>query len=158
MFLASTHLMFYLCPSCISQTCLVLDNMSMCLRNFLLASFSIFSPWKEFFSQRVHFSNTNQPIQASHSQPTSFFGSQASGHCSPASLLQGQVFNNEGQPPVPWANPKPASSASSIPSHRKPQRFLHTVPHAPPWPTPVLPQVVPHGMPSPPRDCKELSL
>lgn len=40
MFLASTHLMFYLCPSCISRTCLVLDNMTMCLSHFLLASFT----------------------------------------------------------------------------------------------------------------------
>lgn len=128
---------------------------AMCLSHFLLASFTIFSPWKESFSQRVHFSNTNQPIQAPHSQPTSFLGSHTSGHYLPASLLQ--VFNNEGQPLVPWANPKPASSASSIPS-QNPQRFLHTVPQPSPWPPPVLPQVVPHGMPSPPRNCKELPL
>ena len=106
-----------------------------CLSHFLLASFTIFSPWKESFSQRVHFSNTNQPIQAPLSQPTSFLGSHTSGHYLPASLLQ--VFNNEGQPLVPWANPKPASlTLSALPGETSIKDLVHiflSLPLPPDW-------------------------
>ena len=69
--LASANLFFYICPTCVSGICLVLDSLKTCLSPLALASFLplgqhslLAPPSRVSLSLGMHFSNADQQAQS----------------------------------------------------------------------------------------------